>query len=212
MGDKNVTVVSHPLLQDRLTRLREKDASPQMFRHYLNECARILAVETTRFLPIQNRVITTPITDMDGTALAGAKPLIIPILRAGLALSQAFSELLPEADTGHIGLYRDEETKRPVQYLVKLPQQLKRPIFVVDPMLATGHSMIATIDVLVSAGADAADITACVLLAAPEGLAELRKAYPDMRVVTAAMDSHLNDHAYIVPGLGDAGDRYFGTV
>ena len=200
MSDPNLIIVDHPIVSDRLSRLRDKNASPQNFRCYLDECARILAVEATRFLTTQAKTITTPLTDMQGHVLARPTPLIVPILRAGLAFSNAFSEILPEADTGHVGLYRDEETKRPVQYLVKLPDQLDRPVFMVDPMLATGHSMIAAIDTLISAGAKAETMIACVLIAAPEGLAELRKAYPDLKVVTGAMDSHLNDHAYIVPG------------
>lgn len=212
MHDPALTVLDHPIVKDRLTVLRDRNTSCQNFRMALNEIARFLAVEATKNLPLTSKNIMTPITDMKAPVLDGAAPLIIPILRAGLGFSTAFNEIMPEADTGHVGLYRDEETKRPVQYLVKLPSDLNRPIFVVDPMLATGHSMIATVDVLVSAGAKPEDICCSVLLAAPEGIKAMRQAYPTMPVITAALDSHLNDKAYIVPGLGDAGDRYFGTI
>lgn len=212
MHDPNLIILDHPLVLDRMTRLRDKNATPEIFRAAVDECANIIAMEATRTLKTQPKNITTPLIDMEGQILSGPAPLIVPILRAGLALSNAFSKVLPEADTGHVGLYRDEETKRPVQYLVKLPKKLARPIFMVDPMLATGHSMVAAIDTVVSAGANPDDMVACVLIAAPEGVETMRKAYPTMPIITGAMDSHLNDHAYIVPGLGDAGDRYFGTV
>lgn len=209
---KNVHVNTHPIVLDRLTHLRDKNTDHQSFRQCLNDIALFLAMDATANLPVQSKPIETPITKMDGTALSGSDPLIVPILRAGLALSESLQSVLPKADTGHIGLFRDHETHEPVEYLCRLPENLDRPIFVVDPMLATGGSMVATLDILVESGAKVDDITVVTLVCAPEGISALRAKYPLMHLYTAAIDSHLNDDAYIVPGLGDAGDRYFGTV
>lgn len=207
---KNTHINTHPIIQDRLTTLRDKNADNQTFRQCLTDIALLLGVEATKNLRTKFRAVQTPLTSYDGVALDG-NPLIVPILRAGLALSEPLQTLLPHADTGHIGLMRDHETHEPVEYLNRLPSNLSRPIFVVDPMLATGGSMIATLDILVKQGAKVDDMTIVTLVCAPEGIEKLRVKYPDIPVYTAAMDDHLNENAYIVPGLGDAGDRFFGT-
>jgi len=209
--DKHTYINAHPIVFDRLTTIRDKNTNSQKFRQCLNEIALFLSMDATANLPICSKTIETPMAEMNGVVLDDVNPLIIPILRAGLALSDGLQTILPHADTGHIGLYRDHETHEPVEYLNKLPSDLNRPIFVVDPMLATGHSMIKTLDVMIDAGAKADDITIITLLCAPEGLVELRKTYPDVPLYTAAIDECLNENAYIIPGLGDAGDRYFGT-
>ena len=207
----NLHLITHPITQDRLTRMRDESCPPELFRRYMTEIARILTVEATRQLPVKAARISTPLTEMDGVRLKTRAPLIIPILRAGLGLARGLEDVLPEADTGHIGLYRNEETLAAVEYLVKLPSSLNRPIFICDPMLATAGSMIATIDTLIAHGAKPENITIITLLCAPEGVQNLRKKYKNISLYTAAVDSHLNQHAYIVPGLGDAGDRLFGT-
>jgi uracil phosphoribosyltransferase len=207
----NVHINTHPIVRDRLTRLRNKATRPKNFRRYLSEIAMILGVDATRGLPTVEKTIETPICETNGVLLDETAPLIIPILRAGLALSEPLSQLLPKADTGHIGLARDHDTHQPIEYLNKLPADLNRPMFVVDPMLATGGSMIATLDILMKRGADIKNIIIITLVCAPEGIENLRKQYKSVPVFTASIDSHLNKDAYIVPGLGDAGDRYFGT-
>ena len=209
---KNTHINTHPIVQDRLTKLRNIATRPKTFRACLNDIALHLAIDATATLPTYTKTIETPITETEGTLLTEVNPLIVPILRAGLALSESLQSILPNADTGHVGLARDHDTHEPVEYLNKLPTDLNRPIFVVDPMLATGGSMIATLDILVNAGAKVDDITIITLVCAPEGLDALRVKYPTIPLYTASIDSHLNDVAYIVPGLGDAGDRYFGTV
>jgi len=209
---KNIHINTHPIVQDRLTKLRNVATRPKTFRQCLNDIALHLAIDATANLPTYKKTIETPITETEGTLLTEVNPLIIPILRAGLALSESLQTILPNADTGHIGLARDHDTHEPVEYLNKLPSDLNRPIFVVDPMLATGGSMIATLDILMNAGAKAENIIIITLLCAPEGVNNLRQKYPDIAIYTAAIDDHLNEDAYIVPGLGDAGDRYFGTV
>lgn len=208
---ENIFVNRHPIVQDHLTRLRDKNTSNSEFRQCLSAIAMFLAVDATSGMRTKSRVVETPIAKAEGVILAHTPPLIVPILRAGLALSEGMGRILPQADTGHIGLYRDEVTHEPVQYLVRLPKNLDRPIFVTDPMLATGHSMIKTLDILAEHGADMEQVVIVTLVCAPEGIAAMRVRYPAIPVYTAAIDSHLNDHAYIVPGLGDAGDRFFGT-
>jgi uracil phosphoribosyltransferase len=207
----NVHVNTHPIVRDRLSRLRNKETNAQNFRQCLGEIASILSVDATRNLPTYSKTIETPLCEMDGDFLDDKPPLIVPILRAGLALSEPLSKLLPNADTGHIGLARDHDTHEPIEYLNKLPSDLNRPIFVVDPMMATAGSMIAALDILVDRGADVKNIIIVTLVCAPEGIEKLRQKYSSIAIYTAAVDSHLNDDAYIVPGLGDAGDRYFGT-
>ena len=209
---KNIHINTHPIVQDRLTKLRNKATRPKTFRQCLNDIALFLAIDATANLPTYTKTIETPLEETEGVLLEEVNPLIVPILRAGLALSTSLESIIPNADTGHIGLYRDHETHEPHEYLNRLPQDLNRPIFIVDPMLATGGSMIATLDILVESGAKVKDMTIITLVCAPEGIEALHRHYPDIPVYTAAVDSHLNDNAYIVPGLGDAGDRYFGTV
>ena len=205
-----VTVVSHPLVQHKLTLMREADTSTNSFRRLLREISLLLAYEVTRSLPMTTKRIETPLTAMDAPTIEGKKLALVSILRAGNGLLDGILDLIPAARVGFIGLYRDPETLRPVQYYFKVPQALEdRATIVVDPMLATGNSSVAAIDLLKAAGAR--DIRFLCLLAAPEGIARMRDAHPDVAIVTAAIDSHLNDHGYIVPGLGDAGDRMFGT-
>jgi uracil phosphoribosyltransferase len=207
---QNVSINTHPIIQDRLTKIRDKNTSHADFRKYLSEIAVFLCVDATRELPVNDMTVQTPLALYDGVAVDGI-PLIVPILRAGLAFSEGMARLLPQADTGHIGLARDEETHEPVEYLNRLPSNLNRPIFVVDPMLATGGSMIATLDILIRERANVDDIVIVTLLCAPEGVKTLQEKYPTIPIYTAAIDDHLNEDAFIVPGLGDAGDRFFGT-
>ncbi len=205
-----VTHVTHPLVQHKLTLMRQKDTSTAVFRQLLREISQLLAYEVTRELPMTTRRIETPLEPMDAPVLDGKKLALVSILRAGNGLLDGILELIPSARVGFVGLYRDEETLQPVQYYFKVPMELEdRLVIAVDPMLATGNSSVAAIDLLKKAGAN--NIRFLCLLAAPEGIARMKEAHPDVPIVTAAIDSHLNDHGYIVPGLGDAGDRMFGT-
>jgi len=212
MNNEKVFVNSHPIVQDRLTILRDKETPSHIFRKSLNDIALFLSIDATASLSVSDHDIDTPLQAMKSPRLVGDNPLIIPILRAGLALSEPMQQIIPHADTGHIGLYRDHETHLPVEYLNKLPSHLDRPMFVVDPMLATGHSMIKTIDILIEKGASVDNIIIVTLLCAPEGIELLQSKYSNIVIYTAAIDNCLNENAYITPGLGDAGDRYFGTV
>ncbi len=206
----HVTHVTHPLVQHKLTLMRQKDTSTALFRQLLREISQLLAYEVTRGLPMTTRRIDTPLEPMDAPVIDGKKLALVSILRAGNGLLDGVLELIPSARVGFVGLYRDEETLQPVQYYFKVPTELEdRLVIAVDPMLATGNSSVAAIDLLKQAGAT--NIRFLCLLAAPEGIARMRAAHPDVPIVTAAIDSHLNDHGYIVPGLGDAGDRMFGT-
>jgi uracil phosphoribosyltransferase len=206
----HLTVVSHPLVQHKLTLMREKDTSTASFRKLLREISLLLAYEVTRELPMTLRRIETPLEEMDSPAIEGKKLALVSILRAGNGLLDGILELVPAARVGFVGLYRDPETLQPVQYYCKLPDHMEdRIAIVVDPMLATGNSSAAAVSLLKQAGAR--QIRFLCLLAAPEGIARMKEAHPDVPIVTAAVDSHLNDHGYIVPGLGDAGDRMFGT-
>lgn len=207
----NVYVADHPLILHKLTLMREQDCPKIYFKQLLKEISFLLAYDVTKHFPVQTKTIETPITEMDGFALAGKKPVIVPILRAGLGMSEALEELMPSARIGHIGLYRDEETQKPVEYLVKLPQAEGRIFIMCDPMLATGHSAKYALDVVKRHGADMNKVVFMALVAAPEGVKVLQDAYPMVPIYTAALDSHLNEKAYIVPGLGDAGDRLLGT-
>jgi uracil phosphoribosyltransferase len=210
MTEQHLTVVDHPLVQHKLTLMREKDTSTASFRQLLREISLLLAYEVTRGLPMNTRRIETPLREMDAPVIEGKKLALISILRAGNGLLDGILELIPAARVGFVGLYRDPETLQPVQYYFKVPTQLEdRVTIVVDPMLATGNSSVAAIDLLKKAGAK--NIRFLCLLAAPEGIQRMQEAHPDVPIVTAAVDSHLNDHGYIVPGLGDAGDRMFGT-
>ena len=207
---EHLTVVSHPLVQHKLTLMREKDTSTASFRQLLREISLLLAYEVTRELPMTTKRIETPLCEMDAPAIEGKKLALVSILRAGNGLLDGILELVPAARVGFVGLYRDPETLQPVQYYCKLPEQLEdRVTIVVDPMLATGNSSAAAVDLIKAKGAK--NIRFLCLLAAPEGVARMKEAHPDVPIVTASLDSHLNDHGYIVPGLGDAGDRMFGT-
>lgn len=206
----NLTVVEHPLVQHKLTLMRERETSTRSFRQLLHEISQLLAYEITRELPMTTRNIDTPVTEMQAPVLAGKKMALISILRAGNGLLDGVLQLIPSARVGFVGLYRDEETLEPVQYYYKVPDALEdRLVIAVDPMLATGNSSAAAIDLLKQSGAT--NIRFLCLLAAPEGVARMQEAHPDVQIVTAALDERLNDKGYIVPGLGDAGDRMFGT-
>ena len=207
---ENLTIVSHPLVQHKLTLMREKQTSTAVFRQLLREISQLLAYEVTRGLPMTTKVIETPMEQMDAPVLDGKKLALISILRAGNGLLDGVLELVPSARVGFVGLYRDEETLQPVQYYFKVPESMQdRLVIAVDPMLATGNSSVAAVDLLKQSGAT--NIRFLCLLASPEGVARMAKAHPDVPIVTAALDSHLNEKGYIVPGLGDAGDRMFGT-
>jgi uracil phosphoribosyltransferase len=205
-----VTVVDHPLVQHKLTLMREKDRSTKSFRQLLNEIGMLLCYEVTRDLPTELVEIETPLQKSMQPIIAGKKLVFAPILRAGVGFLDGMLELVPAARVAHIGLYRDPDTLQAVEYYFKAPSDVAdRMIVVMDPMLATANSAVAAIDRLKERGAK--DLRFVCLLAAPEGVERLRGAHPDVRIWTAAIDERLNDHGYIVPGLGDAGDRMFGT-
>ncbi|MFT6452104.1 MAG: uracil phosphoribosyltransferase [Halocynthiibacter sp.] len=207
---EHLTIVSHPLVQHKLTIMRDVETPTAVFRQLLREISQLLAYEITRGLEMTTKRIQTPVTSMDAPTLAGKKLALISILRAGNGLLDGVLELIPSARVGFVGLYRDEETLEPVEYYFKVPEGLDdRLVIAVDPMLATGNSSVAAIDKLKEAGAT--NIRFLCLLAAPEGIARMKEAHPDVPIVTAAVDEKLNEHGYIVPGLGDAGDRMFGT-
>ncbi len=207
---QHLTIVDHPLVQHKLTLMRERDTSTAVFRQLLREISQFLAYEVTRDLPMTKRTIDTPLQEMEAPVLAGKKLALISILRAGNGLLDGVLELIQSARVGFVGLYRDEETLEPVQYYFKVPESLEdRLVIAVDPMLATGNSSVAAIDLLKKSGAK--NIRFLCLLASPEGVARMKEAHPDVPIVTASLDSHLNEKGYIVPGLGDAGDRMFGT-
>ncbi|MCW2245495.1 uracil phosphoribosyltransferase [Azospirillum fermentarium] len=204
-------ILDHPLIQHKLTLMRDKTRSTGGFRTLLREISLLMGYELTRDLPLTTERIETPLEPMDAPVIAGKKLAIVPVLRAGLGMAQGLHELVPSAREGHIGLYRDHDTKQPVEYLVKLPEAEGRLFIMVDPMLATGNSAVYACDVLNRHGVDDENIRFMALVAAPEGVQVLAKAHPRVKIFTAALDSHLNEDAYIVPGLGDAGDRMFGT-
>jgi len=206
----HLTVVNHPLVQHKLTIMRDKLTSTAAFRQLLREISQLLAYEVTRGLPMTTKRIDTPMQPMDAPTLDGKKLALISILRAGNGLMDGVLELIPSARVGFVGLYRDEETLQPVEYYFKVPEGLDdRLVIAVDPMLATGNSSVAAIDMLKKAGAT--NIRFLCLLAAPEGVERMKEAHPDVPIVTAAVDEKLNELGYIIPGLGDAGDRMFGT-
>ena len=207
---QHLTIVEHPLVQHKLSKMRDKDTSTASFRQLLREISHLLAYEVTRELAMTTQKVETPLEEMDAPILDGKKLALVSILRAGNGLLDGILDLIPAARVGFVGLYRDEETLQPVQYYFKVPEALEdRLVIAVDPMLATGNSSAAAIDLLKQAGAR--NIRFLCLLAAPEGVARMAEAHPDVPIVTAALDSHLNEKGYIVPGLGDAGDRMFGT-
>jgi len=206
----NLHVIDHPLIQHKLTIMRKKETSTAKFRTLLHEISMLLAYEVTRDLPITTAQIETPLKEMNAPTLAGRKIVLVSILRAGNGLLDGMLQLIPSARVGHIGLYRDPKTLQAVEYYFKLPQHIEdRDMIVVDPMLATGHSAIAAVSRLKEVKPKS--IKFMCLLAAPEGIAAFSKAHPDVAIYTAAVDEKLNDHGYIVPGLGDAGDRIYGT-
>ncbi len=205
-----VVVVDHPLVQHKLTLMRDKSRSTKSFRQLMNEIGILLCYEVTRDLPLAEIEIETPLQTMQAPVIAGKKLVFAPILRAGTAFLDGMLELVPSARVAHVGLYRDPKTLQAVEYYFKAPPDIaERLVIVLDPMLATANSATAAVDRLKERGAH--DLRFVCLLAAPEGIAKLRAEHPDVRIYTAAIDSHLNDHGYIVPGLGDAGDRMYGT-
>lgn len=206
----NVTVLDHPLIQHKLTLMRKKETASVDFRRLLREIAGLMTYEATRDLPVNTERIETPLTEMDAPVIEGKKLVAISILRAGNGLLDGILDLVPSARVGHIGLYRDPETLEAVEYYFKVPDEMEdRDVLVVDPMLATGHSASAALTRIKAT--KPRSIRFLCLLAAPEGIEYLSEHHPDVRIITAAIDSHLNDHGYIVPGLGDAGDRLYGT-
>lgn len=206
----NVNVMTHPLIQHKVTMIRSVETGTKEFRELLDEIALLMGYEITRDLPLEDIEVETPITKTIGKQIAGKKLGIVPILRAGLGMVNGLLNLMPMAKVGHVGMYRDPETLKPVEYYCKLPSDLtERRLIVTDPMLATGGSAAAAISLLKEKGAK--DIQLMCLVAAPEGVECVNKAHPDVRIYVAALDETLNDHGYIVPGLGDAGDRIFGT-
>ncbi len=206
----HVHVIDHPLIQHKLSIMRSKETSTANFRRLLSEIGVLMAYEVTRDLPLETRSIETPLTAMEAPFISSKKLCFVSILRAGNGLLDGMLDIVPSARVGHVGLYRDPVTLQAVQYYLKVPEDIgSRLAIVLDPMLATGHSAVAAVSRLKEKGAKAMKFVC--LLAAPEGVAEFRAAHPDVPLYTAAIDSHLNDHGYIVPGLGDAGDRLFGT-
>ena len=205
-----VHVLEHPLIQHKLAILRSKNTSVKEFRELISEISGLMCYEATRNLPTKEVEVQTPVAVAKCRRLAGKKLAIIPILRAGLGMVDAMVDLIPSAKIGHIGLYRDPETHMPVEYYCKLPEDIEnRKVFVVDPMLATGGSAVAAIDFLKQHGCKS--IVMMNIIGAPEGVKAVQDAHPDVDIYLAALDEKLNDHAYIIPGLGDAGDRIFGT-
>ena len=211
MPNLNITIAQHPLIQHKLTLMRRKEASTQQFRRLVTEIAMLLGYEITRDLPLVNQTIETPLEKMEAPILAGKKLCFISILRAGNGLLNGMLELIPSARVGHIGLYRDPKTLIAVEYYYKVPQDIEdRLAIIVDPMLATANSAIAAAHRLKQGGAK--NMKFVCLLAAPEGVLAFNEAHPDVPIYTAAVDRQLNDHGYILPGLGDAGDRIYGTL
>ena len=205
-------IVDHPLVQHKLTLMRDKRTSTRDFRILLSELAMLMGYELTRDFPVALEEIETPVARCKSPMLAGKKCVIVPVLRAGLGMSDGLLALMPSARVGHIGLYRDEKTHRPHEYLVKLPKQLEnRTFIVVDPMVATGYSGAHAVDVLKKRGVKGENIRFMALVAAPEGVEVFQQLHPDVDLYVASLDDRLNEDAYILPGLGDAGDRIFGT-
>jgi uracil phosphoribosyltransferase len=205
-----VVIMNHPLIQHKVSRLRATDTGSKEFRELVREISQLMCFEATRNLPLEDYDLETPIGHAVGKRIAGKNLSIVPILRAGLGMVDGMLDLVPTAKVGHIGLYRDPETLQPVEYYCKLPQDIaERDLFVLDPMLATGGSAVAAVQFIKDKGAK--NINFLCLIAAPEGIAKLEKAHPDVTIYVASLDEKLNDHGYIVPGLGDAGDRLFGT-
>ncbi len=209
--DRKVLIFDHPLIQHKLSVLRDKNTGTKDFRELVREIAMLMMYEATRDLPLESKIVETPVGKADCKCISGKTLAFVPVLRAGLGMLDGALAMVPAAKVGHIGLYRNEETLEPVEYYCKLPQDIgSRDVFVLDPMLATGGSAIAAIDLIKKRGPRS--IKFLCIICAPEGLEALKKAHPDVDIFCAGMDSHLNEHGYIVPGLGDAGDRIFGTL
>ncbi|MEZ5740726.1 MAG: uracil phosphoribosyltransferase [Burkholderiaceae bacterium] len=207
---KNLRILEHPLIQHKLSRMRDKTTSTRTFRDLLREITLLMGYEITRDLPMTTEAIETPVAPMQAPVIAGKKVAVVPVLRAGLGMADGLMELIPSARQGHVGLYRGDD-HQPVEYYVRLPEIDGRLFIVCDPMLATGNSAVHAVQVLIKRGVPAPMIRFLALVAAPEGVAVFEQALPDVPVYVASLDSHLNESAYIVPGLGDAGDRIFGT-
>ena len=206
----NLNILNHPLIQHKLSLMRDKETSTRTFRELLTEITLLMGYEITRDLPLTTQTIHTPLTPLEAPVIAGKKVAIVPVLRAGLGMADGLLTLIPSARQGHIGLYRGED-HRPVEYYVRLPDVEGRLFIVCDPMLATGYSAVEAVRILVKHGVSPENIRFLALVAAPEGVRVFQQAFPQVKVFVASLDSHLNEHAYIVPGLGDAGDRIFGT-
>jgi uracil phosphoribosyltransferase len=204
-------LVDHPLVHHKLTLARTKEVGPLVFRQLLSEIAVLLGYEITKTLPTKTVAIETPLVPMNAKKIHEKSIVIVPVLRAGLGMADGLHTLIPTADIAHIGLYRDSKTKKPVEYLFKIPPINNQTFIVVDPMLATGNSASYAVSRLIKAGVPADKILFMALVVAPEGMRVFQKAHPSVPVFAAALDDHLNDHAYIIPGLGDAGDRLYGT-
>lgn len=208
---KNLYIVNHPLVQHKLSRMRDETCPTGEFRRLLHEISYLLGYEVTQNLAMTTQIINTPMEKMDAPVLGGPLPVVVPILRAGLGMAEGLIELIPDCYVGHIGLRRDETTHRPLEYLVRLPKYEGNHFIVTDPMLATGHSAEHAFDVLVRHGVKPEHIILMCLVASPEGVRVLEERFPQVPVFTASLDRKLNENAYILPGLGDAGDRLFGT-
>lgn len=206
----NLNICDHPLIQHKLTHMRDRDTSTRTFRDLLREITLLMGYEITRHLPLTTRRIDTPLVSMDAPVIAGKKLTVVPVLRAGVGMADGLLELIPSARVGHIGLYRDEN-HRPVEYLVRLPEVEGRSFILCDPMIGTGYSAVHAVDVLRQRGVPASHISFLALVASPEGMGVFCEHHPDVPIYVASLDDHLNEQAYIVPGLGDAGDRLFGT-
>lgn len=209
---KNLFVFDHPLISHKLTQLRDETTDKAHFKACLHEITLLMGYEATHNLATTAKSIKTPLEPMQAPVIKGEFPVIVPILRAGLSMVEAMEMLMPQAAVGHIGVYRDEKTKQPVEYLVRLPDLKGRQVIVVDPMLATGHSASYAIDLIIKKGASPENIKLMCILSAPEGVQYLLEKHPKVTIYTAALDRALNAKAYIMPGLGDAGDRYTGTI
>jgi uracil phosphoribosyltransferase len=206
----NLFILDHPLIQHKLTLMRDKETSTRTFRQLLRELTLLMGYDVTRNLPLTTRQVETPMTTMDAPVIAGKKLAVVPVLRAGIGMADGLLDLVPSARIGHIGLYRDADL-RPVEYLVRLPELEGRTFILCDPMIGTGYSAAHAVDVLKKRGVPACDILFLALVASPEGMKVYCDLHPDVPIYIAALDDHLDENAYIVPGLGDAGDRLFGT-
>lgn len=207
----NLHIINHPLIQHKLTLMRHKHTGPYPFRQLLVEIALLMGYELTRNLETKEIVVETPVSPTKGQTISENQVVIVPILRAGLGMADGLQQLIPTARVGHIGLYRDPVTKEPIEYLFKMPKITNQTFIVVDPMLATGNSAVYAVKRLIEAGVSPKRILFMALVVAPEGMATFQQAHPDIPVFAASLDEKLDDHAYIVPGLGDAGDRLYGT-